>query len=783
MRQKSDSLELNPFEVATMTETKSISGAQPSVFLNSRKASPVFRTVPFFAFLMLLGAACGNDPEKHTKLQNSTEKSRELDLQATAKPELRAAGEPNQLINESSPYLLQHAYDPVNWLPWGDQAFQEAKAQNKPIFLSIGYSTCHWCHVMEEESFMNDEIASFMNEHFISIKVDREERPDVDAVYMAVTKGITGRGGWPLNVWLTPDRLPITAGTYFPREDRRGQLGLMSLLRKVSQMWSKDSAAVLDKSEKINEWMQSQQEPPLPAELSKSCFEQSFNTLLKSFDAEFGGFGNAPKFLQPHGITALLRYHAQSKDPRALHVVQKTLDNMAAGGVHDQIGGGFHRYSVDRKWLLPHFEKMLYDQALLGEAYLEAWLVTGKKLYADVVRSTLDCVLRDFQDETGGFYSAIGADSGGGEGSFYTWTLKDLEQALGEDWEVAAEVWGCTTDGNFLDETTGKKTGANILHLPKDLATTAATLGIKERSLLSKLGGWKQRLLEVRLARPHPHVDDKILADWNGLMIGTLARAGAVLDEPKYVFAARDAADFISVKMLPEGRLQHRYRSGTVGIKAFAADYAYLANGLFDLYEAGFDARWLRASKKIANELARLFLDPEAGLLTVRGSDDVDPQVIPPQELIDGALPDANSSGAYAFVRLGWLLQEKALLATGRQIIDGMSGRIAENPAIVSYALRAVEWVLLPVQEVVIAGPRDSLSTQSLIRETKLRFLPRTLVVLHEVGEQGSEIRELVPFVEAQRPVDGKPAAYVCEDYTCELPVTNPEELAKLLLP
>lgn len=679
---------------------------------------------------------------------------------------------PNALAHEASPYLLQHAYNPVDWMPWGDDAFQKARAEDKPVFLSIGYATCHWCHVMERESFENEKIAQYLNEHFVSIKVDREERPDIDAVYMAVTQGLNeGRGGWPMSVWLTPDKQPITAGTYFPPEDRYGRAGFLSVLQRMHELWNNERDKLVQQAADITDWLRKQGAPEGGGELTDAIFKQFFDHMKLSFDERYGGFDRAPKFPTPHRLQALLRWHAHTGDADALRMVEVTLDNMARGGIYDHVGGGFHRYSTDREWLTPHFEKMLYDQALLIQAYLDVYQLTGNERWAETVRHTAEYVLRDLRDKAGGFHSAEDADSEGEEGKFYVWNAEELQRHLGKDAELAAYVWGCEEAGNYFDESTRERTGSNILHLPRSLEESAKARDLTVLELRSLVGEWSRILFDVRSKRERPLLDDKVVTDWNGLMIGAMARAGVLLDRLDFLQAAQDAADFTLTKMVDDGRLLHRFRDGKTGIKGYAEDYAFLLNGLFDLYQADFDARWLSEADRFAGEMLRLF-QHENGLLYTQGEDEEDRMIASNTNVFDGAIPSANSAGAYALLRLGRLLQKEDYVAAGNRILEAVSSRLAGMPTAHAYALLALEWRVLPTREIVIAG-----DGKEFLNALRKRFLPRTFIALNN----GDESRKLVPFMANQGEVDGKPAAYVCENYACKAPVTDIDGLYEAL--
>ncbi len=502
----------------------------------------------------------------------------------------------NRLINESSPYLLQHATNPVDWYPWGEEAFAKAKKEDKPIFLSIGYSTCHWCHVMEHESFADEEVAVLLNQYFVAVKVDREERPDIDQVYMTVTRTMTGRGGWPNSVFLTPDKKPFFAGTYFPKQARWGLPGLMELLPKIAEIWQNDRENVLKSAERITDLLASRADPGPGDVLDQNILDKARDQLADIYDPQYGGFGQAPKFPRPHTLAFLLRRYHHNQDTRALAMVEKTLTRMRLGGIYDHIGYGFHRYSTDGQWLVPHFEKMLYDQAMLAMAYTEAFQATAKEFYARSAREILTYILRDMTSKEGGFYSAEDADSEGVEGKFYLWTLPQIQQAIGEnDTETLKKIYNLEEGGNFKSPEAEPAAGSNILHLKKTLPDLAAELGIPEKQLRQRLGKNREQLFRIRQKRIHPFKDDKILTDWNGLMIAAMAKAGLALDEPRYLSAAAKAADFIMLKLRDKnGRLLKRYRKGNAGLPAHLNDYAFVVWGFLELYQASFKTVYLQ---------------------------------------------------------------------------------------------------------------------------------------------------------------------------------------------
>ena len=686
----------------------------------------------------------------------------------------------NRLAAASSPYLLQHAHNPVDWYVWGDEAFERARREDKPIFLSIGYSTCHWCHVMAHESFEDEGIAAYLNEHFVCVKVDREERPDVDAIYMRAVQALSGRGGWPLSVWLTPELEPFFGGTYFPPEDRHGRAGFPTVLARIVELWATQRAELEAQGARLTEHVRAQNEAAVAEELGPELLDLAVTQFARAFDAQEGGFGPAPKFPRAFSLSFLLRQASRGRADQILPMVRATLDAMRLGGIHDHLGGGFHRYSTDREWLLPHFEKMLYDQALLGRAYVEAWQVTGDAAYADTARGVCDYVLRDLRDERGGFHSAEDADSEGEEGVFYIWTPEQVREVLGDaDGALLSEVYGVVPGGNFRDESTGRRPGPSILHLERPLPAIAAERGEDPDAFAARMAGLRARLLDARGERIRPHLDDKVLTDWNGLMIGTLAHAGAALGEPRYVAAAREAAAFVLGTLRTEDGLLHRYRAGEAGIPAFLDDHAYLAHGLLELHQATQETRWLAAALEIAREMRERFEEADGTfVLAARAAPDL---VAPTKELYDGALPSGNSVAAHVLLRLGRLTGDGALEAAGRRTLAAWSGTIARYPMGYPFSLLALDLDVGPAREIVIAGDPADPRTAALLETARARFVARDLILVHDPGDAGSALRALAPYVAAQGPVDGRPAAYVCTDRTCDAPVTESGPLRALL--
>jgi len=687
----------------------------------------------------------------------------------------------NRLAKESSPYLLQHAGNPVDWYPWGREAFDRAKKEGKPIFLSIGYSTCHWCHVMERESFENDEIAKIMNEHFVCIKVDREERPDVDNIYMAAVQAMTGSGGWPLSVFLTPEGRPFWGGTYFPPVDGMGRPGFRTVLLSLAEAWRTKREDIVSQSEKLTDHIRALAGDGAEADVGEATLALGYEALAGSFDEANGGFGGAPKFPRPHTLSFLLRKHIRGDAPKALAMVESTLAHMWRGGIHDHVGGGFHRYSTDAVWLVPHFEKMLYDQALIARVSIETYQITGKSEFADIARDVFRYVLRDMTDEGGGFYSAEDADSEGEEGKFYVWEMRELTAILGAaDAKIFADVYGVRAGGNWVEEASREGTGTNILHRPESFPATAKRHGLEPAVLRTKLAPMREKLFEVREKRIHPLKDDKILTDWNGLMIATLAYAGRALDEAEYTAAAEKAAGFLLGTMREDGRLLHRYRNGSAAIPAFLDDYAFLAWGLFELYETTYDARWLVAAKELLTEMVELFEDAEGGGFLFTGSDG-EKLVSRTKEIYDGAIPSGNSVAALALLTVGRLTMDKELVRAGELTIQCFSGHLDRMPTGFPFLLLALDLAVGPNREVTLAGDREDEALAAMVRQVGSRYLPRTVVAVNHTGEAGDAIRKLVPFLVEQKPVEGRATAYVCENYACRAPVTTVEELRRTL--
>ena len=713
----------------------------------------------------------------------------------------------NRLAREKSPYLLQHAHNPVDWYPWGEDAFAKARRENKPIFLSIGYSTCHWCHVMAHESFENEETAAIMNREFVNIKVDREERPDVDRVYMTFVQATTGGGGWPMSVWLTPDLKPFVGGTYFPPVDRYGQPGFTKVLERIAAAWKQGHEKIAEQGSKIVEALRESQnaQPEAAAKIDNQLFQTAHEQLSRSFDDKEGGFGTAPKFPRPVSLNFLTRFY--DRDPksesgkRALEMDLVTLRKMAAGGMHDHLGGGFHRYSVDRYWHVPHFEKMLYDQAQLASAYLDAFQITKDRQYAEVARDILDYVARDMTSRDGGFFSAEDADSlfehgkpEHGEGAFYVWTEKQVDTALGDHSSVFKFHYGVQPHGNAPEgsDPQDEFRGKNILIERHTVAETAKHFKKSEDEARQSLARSRERLVSTRNRRPRPHLDDKIIAAWNGLMISAYARAAQILDEPRYLESATRATKFLRSNLYDEKSklLFRNYRQSRSDIEGFADDYAFVIQGALDLYEASFEVEWLKFAIELQETQDRLFFDEKAGgYFSTSGKDKS--VVLRMKDDNDSAEPAASSIAALNLLRLAQFRDDKKLEDRARETIDAFAPTLSHFASAMPQMLVAVDYSLSKPRQVVIAGKINPLKdgfavansneTKALLAEVHRYFLPRKILILADGGEGQKFFSEKNEAIRAMSPVDGKPAAYVCENFACKAPVTDPKVLGNLL--
>ena len=679
---------------------------------------------------------------------------------------------PNRLINETSPYLLQHANNPVDWYPWGEEALGRARDEDKPILLSIGYSACHWCHVMERESFENDAIAEIMNNHFVNIKVDREERPDLDAVYMEAVQMLTGSGGWPMTVFLTPDGKPFYGGTYFPPVDRHNMPGFPRLLETVANAYLNSNSEIQRVTGQLTEQMgRTGNMPRGTGALDESILHHAYNQLATNFDYQNGGVGSAPKFPQAMTLEILLRYYAHGHNDRALSMLELTLEKMARGGVYDQVGGGFHRYSTDSFWLVPHFEKMLYDNALLARLYLHGWLATGRSLYRRITEETLDYVLREMTGDRGGFFSATDADSEGEEGKFFVWSPEEIEAVLGaEEGGLFSAFFGVTSRGNFE--------GKNILNISVRAADFAERQGVPLERLIEVIHRGKEALRQAREEREHPLLDDKALASWNGLMLRAFAEAGAALERQDYLDAATRNAEFLLNELRPQGRLHRSYREGQAKLPGFLEDYSFVADGLLALYEATFERRWLDAAVELTDEMISLFWDEDAGAFydTGRHHEEL---VVRPRDVYDNAQPCGGSVASDLLLRLSVVTGNEDYSAKAVAPLRTLAELMGRAPAGTGRWLAAMDFYLSTPKEVAVIGPAADPATQALLRVVNGRYFANRVVVGAE--GQGTASATGMPLLEGRGMVDGKPTAYVCENYACQLPVTDAGALAAQL--
>lgn len=685
------------------------------------------------------------------------------------------------LIHEKSPYLLQHAYNPVEWYPWGKEAFQKAKAEDKPIFLSIGYSTCHWCHVMEKESFENEEVARLINDTFVPIKVDREERPDIDSIYMSVCQALTGRGGWPLTVFMTPEKKPFLAATYIPRESRFGVTGMLDLIPILKQTWAQKREELISNADQIVSAISEASKEVQEATLDRDVLERTYQMLRDNFDPTNGGFGSAPKFPTPHHLTFLLRYWKRTGDNDALEMVERTLQAMRRGGIYDHIGFGFHRYSTDKHWLVPHFEKMLYDQALISIAFTEAYQVTHEERYEKVVREIFRYLIRDMLSPEGAFYSAEDADSEGEEGKFYVWTEDEIEEVLEKDEaEFIKKFFNTSPGGNFIEEATRSKTGTNILHQKKDLEDFAAENNMDFTDLEARYETIRQKLFDHREKRIRPAKDDKILTDWNGLMIVALAKASAAFDDKEYMELAVRVADFIISEMqTQEGRLLHRYREGEAAVEAFLEDYAFFIWGLTELYQVTFNTEYLKQALKLNEHLVGHFLDKENGGF-FHTADYSESLLYRNKDVYDGASPSGNSLCALNLLQLGRMTADTTLEGLAKGVFDTFASQVQKVPLGYTQLLNAFDFAIGPSREIVVVGKSGDENTEELLSCIHHDFIPNKVLVF-KPSRESSEIGEMAGFVTDMEMKDGKATAYICENYNCSLPVNNREEVYKQL--
>ncbi len=697
----------------------------------------------------------------------------------------------NRLAKEKSPYLLQHAHNPVDWFPWGAEAFEKAKKENKPIFLSIGYSTCHWCHVMAHESFEDEATAKLMNEHFVCIKVDREERPDVDKVYMTFVQATTGGGGWPMSVWLTPDLKPFVGGTYFPPDDRHGRPGFVSVLKKLADAWKHDRQKIVDQGNEIVVALRQYTAAGAKkgGELDTAILKNALDRLVQTFDQEQGGWGGAPKFPRPVTMNFLFRAHARGLGKAALEMNLLTLQKMAAGGMHDHLGGGFHRYSVDGQWHVPHFEKMLYDQAQLACSYLDAFQIKHDPLFKKTARDILDYVRRDMTDPQGGFFSAEDADSlekpdapKKMEGAFYVWTKKEIAGLLGDGAQIFDRFYGVEETGNAPggSDPQGEFEGKNILIQRHSVGEVAKIYKKQPAEVEKILADARRKLFDVRAKRPRPHLDDKIITAWNGLMISAFARAAQVLDDPAYLDAATRAAKFVQSHLVKDGALLRSYRQGPSDVHGFADDYAFFIQGLLDLYEASADIAWLKWAAELQARQDALFADKEhGGYFSVT---DKDPHILlRMKEDYDGAEPSPNSITALNLLRLAEMTGSEPWKKEAARTIAVFGEQVAKSPTAMPQMLVALDFSLAKPKQIVIAGKPGADDTRALLREVHAHFIPNKIILFADGGDGQQWLGGKLDFIKTATPLDGRATAYVCEDFVCQAPTNDVKKLRGLL--
>jgi uncharacterized protein YyaL (SSP411 family) len=677
---------------------------------------------------------------------------------------------PNRLARETSPYLLQHRDNPVDWYPWGEEALRRAREEDRPILLSVGYSACHWCHVMEHESFEDETTARLMNESFVSIKVDREERPDIDSIYMNAVQQMTGHGGWPMTVFLTPEGVPFYGGTYFPPEPRHGLPSFRQVLVGISEAYRSKRDDVTRNAEEIRQILEQGSAMRLPpTELDSVILGQSYRAMASRYEPRAGGFGNAPKFPQPMSLAFLLRYWRRTGEVDALAMLEHTLQKMARGGMYDQLGGGFHRYSVDARWLVPHFEKMLYDNALLSRLYLHAFLATGKAEYRRVAEEVLGYVLREMHSPEGGFYSTQDADSEGVEGKFYVWSAAEVDALLGpHEGPLFRRYYDVTEGGNFE--------GKNILHVEREAEAVAAASGVKEAELAEVLERGRRALYEARSARVWPGRDEKVLTAWNAMMVRSLADAGFALDHAGYRDAARAGADFLLGTLRPQGRLLRSYKDGIAKIDAFLEDHALLVDALVSLYEATFEGRWLTEARALADTMLERFWEPGDGVFYDTATDG-ERLLVRPRDVNDTATPSGTSSATVALLRLAALTGEDRYRAVAAQSLEGLAAFLPQIPLGFGEMLAALDTYLARAQEVVVVGSPGEADTDAMLGVLRRRYLPNAVWALREKGMAEPDAAGVSPLLAQREALGGRATAYVCEHFACLQPVTDPGQL------
>ena len=685
----------------------------------------------------------------------------------------------NHLKDEKSPYLIQHATNPVDWYPWGEEAFKKAEQEDKPIFLSIGYSTCHWCHVMAHESFENPEIATLLNHVFIPIKVDREERPDIDGIYMTACQIMTGTGGWPLTIIMTPDKKPFFAGTYFPKESGFGVIGLKDLILNVQDIWKDNRSEALNSGEQIFNALLDVSQTGKGKYLGEKILDITYDELSKVFDDENGGFGDFQKFPTPHNLMFLLRYWKRTSNKHALYMVTKTLDSMAMGGIFDHIGFGFHRYSVDKDWLVPHFEKMLYDQALISMVYTEAYQATGNQYYKKIAEEVLEYVLRDMSSPKGAFYSAEDADSEGIEGKFYVWTAEEIKKVLDhDDTEFISFVFDIKVVGNFNDGYTQKSTN-NILHMKHGINELTDILELSKTEIEDKIETIRIKLYNEREKRVHPHKDDKILTDWNGLMIASLSIASQVFNNEKYLKASKTAADFILQNLLIDNKLVHRYREGDAGIVGNLDDYSFMIWGLLELYTASFDIKYLNAAINLNKTLISYFWDEKNNGFYFTASDS-EKILIREKKIYDSATPSGNSVELSNLIHISRLTDDPELEKLVVKMETSFSEDVERLPTGHTYFITAVDFEVGPSFEIVIVGKSGALDTLNMLNTIKNYYIPNKVIIFKDQDNPG-DMNKIAESMRYKKSIDGMATAYICTGDSCKQPTTDVNEMLKLL--
>ena len=678
----------------------------------------------------------------------------------------------NRLAQESSPYLLQHKNNPVDWYPWSQEAFDKAKELDRPIFLSIGYSTCHWCHVMEHESFEDEEVAHLLNENFISIKVDREERPEIDHVYMSVCQAMTGRGGWPLTIIMTPNKDPFFAGTYFPKTGRFGRPGMVELLPSIADAWKNKRKELVESAQKINTFLQNSNKKQKGNSLDESILGDTYAQFVNRYDKIHGGFGTQPKFPSPHNLIYLLRYHHMTGDKTALMMVENTLRNMRLGGIFDHVGFGFHRYSTDKKWLVPHFEKMLYDQAMLTIAYTEAYQITGNSEYQKIAEEILTYVRRDMTDIRGGFYSAEDADSEGEEGTFYIWTQEELVEVLGKnDGLRLAKIFGFIDGGNFFEEASGQTTGSNIPYFQDDRETLAKNADMSLDYFNAFIEKSRQKLFEVRKKRIHPLKDDKILTDWNGLMIAALSQGGQVLGDDIYIDAAKNAVNFVLESLRDDnGKLMKRSRLGKAGLQPHLDDYSFMVFGLLNLYETTFDPSYLASALELTEIMIADFSDKNGGFFI--GGKDAEKLMIRAKDSYDGAIPSGNSVAALNLFRLGKITGNTKWTDLGYSTLKAFTDKAKQSPTGFAHMMTAFMFDFKNPKEVVLVGDSNNPETQKTISAIRKNYSPNKVILFKDVSNPDALVK-VAPWTEDHVMINDSPTFYICENFACKQPTTS----------